>query len=151
MRFILSALLATALFGALATADVQHGQQATFRLEARHEHQDYRVLPNNQHHHLDHKVASRHLKHSEHAPELHSKKTDDPHKSHSKHINDCTVSKGNKNEDIELAFHRKVASHSKNSALSEYKEKSQKKKNQKHTVAKGNMKKSQKNKKNQKH
>ncbi|KAF9372655.1 hypothetical protein CPB97_001096, partial [Podila verticillata] len=47
MRFIISVILATALFGAVATADAHHGQQqAAFRLEPRHNH------PNNaiQHH-----------------------------------------------------------------------------------------------------
>ncbi|KAI8363525.1 hypothetical protein B0O80DRAFT_421243 [Mortierella sp. GBAus27b] len=46
MRFILSVLLATALVGTMATADVHQGQQTSFRLERRHD----------QHHHnkLDH-------------------------------------------------------------------------------------------------
>ncbi|KAG0020658.1 hypothetical protein BGZ82_011532, partial [Podila clonocystis] len=45
MRFILSVILATALFGAVATADVHHGQQqAALRLEPRH----------NDHHKVDH-------------------------------------------------------------------------------------------------
>ncbi|KAF9017843.1 hypothetical protein BGZ52_004775, partial [Haplosporangium bisporale] len=39
MRFIISVILATALFGAVATADAHHGQQqAAFRLEPRHNH-----------------------------------------------------------------------------------------------------------------
>ncbi|KAG0076914.1 hypothetical protein BGZ92_002186, partial [Podila epicladia] len=42
MRFILSVILATALLGAVATADVHHGQQqAAFRLEPRHNHHSH--------------------------------------------------------------------------------------------------------------
>ncbi|KAF9319660.1 hypothetical protein BG003_008616, partial [Podila horticola] len=49
MRFIISVILATALFGAVATADAHHGQQqAAFRLEPRHNQ------ANHQHHKVDH-------------------------------------------------------------------------------------------------
>ncbi|KAG0326031.1 hypothetical protein BGZ99_010252 [Dissophora globulifera] len=51
MRFILSALLATALIGAIATADVQHGQQAAFHLEPRHVHQNAQHLRKADHSH----------------------------------------------------------------------------------------------------
>ncbi|KAI7824779.1 hypothetical protein BC939DRAFT_449213 [Gamsiella multidivaricata] len=43
MRFILSALLTTAIMGTMTAADVRHGQQAAFRLEPRriHEQQNH--------------------------------------------------------------------------------------------------------------
>ncbi|KAG0199018.1 hypothetical protein BGX28_007627 [Mortierella sp. GBA30] len=50
MRFILSALLATALLGALATADTRQGQQASFHLEPRHDHQQNGQKVDHSHH-----------------------------------------------------------------------------------------------------
>ncbi|KAF9970408.1 hypothetical protein BGZ65_011149 [Modicella reniformis] len=53
MRFILSVLLATALLGTMAMADIRHGQQASFRLERRQNQpqHDYRPQKVDHSHH----------------------------------------------------------------------------------------------------
>ncbi|KAG0258954.1 hypothetical protein BG011_002957 [Mortierella polycephala] len=53
MRFILSALVAATLLGTMAIADVRHGQQASFRLEPRHEKHHSNGHPRH-HHEMDH-------------------------------------------------------------------------------------------------
>ncbi|KAI9236113.1 MAG: hypothetical protein BYD32DRAFT_462830 [Podila humilis] len=54
MRFNISAIFATALLGAIASADPKRGQQSTFRLERRHEHNHHNKIDHSHHKKIDH-------------------------------------------------------------------------------------------------
>ncbi|KAF9936509.1 hypothetical protein BGZ67_002278 [Mortierella alpina] len=124
MRFVLSALLATALLGSLATADVRHGQQTAFRLEARHTDQQNGENINL----LEHQKASSHKERRNlqqqvafSAPAVPIAEYQTEHGETDNHHKRAV-----ENEDTELAFHRKISRKRKTRELGQKKKKIEK-------------------------
>ncbi|KAF9945053.1 hypothetical protein BGZ70_004090, partial [Mortierella alpina] len=121
MRFVLSALLATALLGSLATADMRHGQRTAFRLETRNAQQqegkslnnlqDQRAFSPKERRNLQQQATFSASAASVTECQTEHCKRDYHHK--------MTV----KNEDTELAFHRKISRKRKTRELGEKKKK----------------------------
>ncbi|KAF9567682.1 hypothetical protein EC968_003181 [Mortierella alpina] len=138
MRFVLSALLATALLGTLVTADVHHVQQTAFRLETRQAHEQKDESVNN----LQRQKASslkerRNLQHQA-ALDVPAAPITECQTEHCKR--DYHHRKAVENEDTELAFHRKISRNRKTRELGQKKKKVVKRSSGKKSIGKKVMK-----------
>ncbi|KAF9366759.1 hypothetical protein BGX34_008717 [Mortierella sp. NVP85] len=113
MRFILSVLLATAPMGTMATADIHHGQQTSFRLERRH-HQG--KVDHSHHYQSSSKKERREQIVDENAVlGLHSKKASGHHSKES-HNQRKASHDHHKQSKRALSLHRRVSEHKKRSS-----------------------------------
>ncbi|KAF9955018.1 hypothetical protein BGZ72_004104 [Mortierella alpina] len=118
MRFVLSVLLATAFLGSLITADERQGQQTAFRLESQHVHHEKSNRVKHSQHHLK---ASSHKerRNLQQQASFVAPAVPECHNEHCKR--DSLHKKAAKNEDTELAFHRKISRNRKTRELGQKK------------------------------